>query len=82
MIKDKQDPRVLRIKSGDRKPLAKRMSNKKFVKIKLEKDDILDTKRKLCCGNLCLQKLETKGICMAQKRYLRLKPQQQPLSLQ
>jgi hypothetical protein len=58
------------------------MSNKKFVKVKLEKNNILDTKRKSCCGNLCLQKLGTRGICIARERYLRMKPQQRPLSLQ
>jgi hypothetical protein len=42
----------------------------------------LDTKCKSCCGNLCLQKLGTKGIRMARERYLRLKPQQRSLSLQ
>jgi hypothetical protein len=36
-------------KSGDLRPLAKTMSKKKFVKVKLEKDNILDTKLKSCC---------------------------------
>jgi hypothetical protein len=58
------------------------MSNEKFIKVKLEKDDILDTKRKLCYGNFCLQKLGTRCICMATKRYLQVKPHQRPLSLQ
>jgi hypothetical protein len=79
-----QDKRQLGSKhfeNQEKGPSAKRMANKKFVKVKLEKDDIFDTKRKLCCGNLCLKKLGARGICMARERHLRMKPQEQPLSL-
>jgi hypothetical protein len=34
--------------------MSKRMKDKKFVKMKLEKADILSTKRKSCCKNYCL----------------------------
>lgn len=60
----------------------KRLNDQKFAKVKLEKEDILATKRKSCCKHLCLLKLGTRGIRHAREKYFRLKCQDRPLSLQ
>jgi hypothetical protein len=61
---------------------GKRVNDQKFAKVKLEKEDILATKRKSCCKHLCLLKLGTRGIRHAREKYFRLKCQDRPLSLQ
>ena len=60
----------------------RRLNDQKFAKVKLEKEDILATKRKSCCKYLCLLKLGTRGIRLAREKYFRLKCQDRPLSLQ
>jgi hypothetical protein len=45
------------------------MSNEKFFKVKLEKEDIQETKRKSCCGKICLRKVGSKGICTIGEKY-------------
>jgi hypothetical protein len=42
--------------------MPKRMRDEQFVKVKLEKADILSIKYKFCCKNYCLQNLGTHGI--------------------
>jgi hypothetical protein len=49
--------------------MPKRMRDEQFVKVKLEKAEILSTKLKSCCKNYCLQKLGTHGIRKARKKY-------------
>jgi hypothetical protein len=61
---------------------GKRLPNEKFVKVKLEKEDIQQTKRKSCCGKNCLRILGSTGIRTAREKYFRLKPQDRSLSLQ
>ena len=61
---------------------VKRVNYHQFTKVKLEKKDIVATKRKSCCKNCCLQLLGACGIRLACKKYFRLKSQDRPLSLQ
>jgi hypothetical protein len=49
--------------------MPKTMKDEKFVKVKLEKAEILNTKRKSCCKNYYLQKLGTHGIRDAREKY-------------
>jgi hypothetical protein len=62
--------------------MPKRMRDEQFVKVKLEKADILSTKCKSCCKNYYLQKLKTHSIREAGEKYFRLKYTDRPLSLQ
>jgi hypothetical protein len=61
---------------------VKRVKDHQFTKVKLEKEDIVATKRKSCCRNFCLLVLGTRGIRQAREKYFRLKSQDRPSSLQ
>lgn len=71
-------------RSDDELPPRKvaRLTRRKMVEVKLEKDDIETTRRKYCCQNTCLRKLGYKSIREAREKYFRLNSQDRPLSLQ
>ena len=59
-----------------------RVSDQKLIKVKLEKEDILTTKRKYCCKATCLRKLGAKIIRETRENYFRQSTQHRPSSLQ
>ena len=59
-----------------------RVSDQKLVKVKLEKEDILNTKRKYYCKATCLRKLGAKVIRETRENYFRQDTQHRPSSLQ
>ena len=59
-----------------------RVSREKMLQVKLEKEDIRNTKRKYCCKQSCLGKLGGKLIHETRKNYFRQESQHRPSSLQ
>ena len=59
-----------------------RVSREKMLQVKLEKEDIRNTKRKYCCKQSCLGKLGGKLIRETRENYFRQDSQHRPSSLQ